>query len=73
MILNWVPVADSTRVVAIAYNAHTETIYVRFPSGAEWYYANCPVLTWEEFSAPGTSKGRYIAEVLNHRPNGPHV
>jgi hypothetical protein len=29
--------------------------------------------TWEEFSQPGRSKGQYIHQVLNHRPNGRHV
>lgn len=73
MILDWTPVSDSTRIVAKAYDAETETIYVRFPNGTEWYYANCPLFTWEEFCSAGTSMGTYIAQVLNHRPNGRHA
>lgn len=71
--LTWTPVADSTRVVAIAYDPDIETIYVQFPNGVEWYYANCPPIVWEEFSAPGTSKGQYISQILNHHPHGRHV
>lgn len=70
MILDWIAVPDSSRIVAMAYDPESETIYVRFPSGMEWWYGNCPPPTWEEFTAPGTSKGTYIAHVLNHRPNG---
>lgn len=70
MMLEWIPVTDSERVVAIAYDVNGETIYVRFPSGVEWWYSACPPQTWEEFTAPGTSKGRYIHQFLNGRPNG---
>lgn len=68
--LDWIPVTDSQRVVAIAYDASAEVIYVRFPNGVEWWYAGCPPQTWEEFSAPGTSKGTYIHQILNGRQNG---
>lgn len=68
--LNWLVVVESTRIVAMAYNADAETIYVRFPNGTEWWYGNCPQLVWEEFSSPSVSKGRYIAHFLNGRPNG---
>lgn len=71
--IDWIPVTGSARVIAMAYDQDLETIYVRFPNGMEWYYANCPPTTWEEFGADGTSKGAYIANVLNHRPNGRHV
>lgn len=68
--INWISVQDSSRIIAMAYNSSTETIYVRFPNGVEWWYGNCPKLVWEDFSAPGTSKGRYIHQVLDHHPNG---
>jgi hypothetical protein len=68
--LEWIPVDDSARVVAIAYDSEKETIYVRFPDGVEWWYASCPEQVWQEFSATGTSKGQKIAYFLNHHPNG---
>ena len=73
MVLHWISVTDSTRIIGMAYDVDAETIYVRFPDGKEWYYSACPPLTWEQFSAPGTSKGQFIAQVLNHKPNGRHV
>jgi hypothetical protein len=71
--LDWTPVTDSDRVVAVAYDVETETIYARFPDGVEWHYAACPPHVWEEFCQPGTSKGRYIHQVLNGKPNGKHI
>jgi hypothetical protein len=65
----WIHVPDSTRIVAQAYDPATETIYVRFPNGVEWLYAACPPYIWEEFTAPGQSRGRFIYAVLNHKPN----
>lgn len=70
---DWLPVVGSTRVVAIAYDPDNEIIYARFPDGTEWFYSNCPPTTWEDFSSPATSKGQYIAQVLNYRPNGRRV
>lgn len=58
MILNWIPVAGSTRVEAIAYDADSETIYVRFNEGSEWWYGSCPQHVWHEFSSPNSSKPR---------------
>lgn len=71
--IEWAPVAGSTRIVAEAYDPETETIYVRFPDGVEWWYAACPVQVWNEFSAPGQSRGQYIHRVLNLKPNGRHT
>jgi hypothetical protein len=68
--IEWIAVSDSARVVAEAYEPETERIYVRFPDGAEWWYANCPPHVWQEFTAPGQSRGKYIAEVLNFKPHG---
>lgn len=68
--INWIPVSDSSRIVAMAYDYSSETIYVRFPNGVEWWYGSCPGSVWEEFSAPGTSKGTFIHQVLNNHPNG---
>lgn len=67
--INWIPV-DSTRIVAEAYDPDTETIYVRFPDGVEWCYRACPPDIWEAFSAAGQSRGQYIHQVLNLKPNG---
>ena len=69
--LEWQAV-DSKRITAEAYDPIAETIYVRFPNAVEWWYSACPPSVWEEFAAPATSKGSYIKDVLNHRPNGKH-
>jgi hypothetical protein len=68
--IEWIPVAGSSRVVAVAYREDTETILVQFPDDIRWWYGACPPQVWEEFNAPGTSKGTYIARVLNYHPNG---
>ena len=67
---NWEPVAGSTRVIAVAYDAVGEVIYVRFDDDVEWQYEGCPPQIWEAFTAPGQSKGRYIAGVLDHHRHG---
>ena len=71
--IEWIPVTSSKRIVAEAYDSETETIYVRFPNAVEWYYAACPPHVWEEFSAPGQSRGQYIERVLNFKPHGRHA
>jgi len=68
--IDWIPVSNSTRIVAEAYDPEAETIYVRFPNGVEWQYSACPPNVWEEFTAPGQSRGKYINEVLDHKPHG---
>lgn len=68
--IDWIPVSGSDRIVAEAYDSDSETIYVRFPSGVEWQYSACPLQVWEAFTAPGQSRGQYIAQVLNHKPHG---
>jgi KTSC domain len=68
--IEWNAVDGSSRVVAEAYDSETETILVRFPDGVEWNYSACPPAVWEEFTAPGQSRGQYIARVLDAKPNG---
>lgn len=68
--IEWKPVSGSSRIVAEAYLLESETILVRFPNGVEWAYSACPPATWDEFTANGQSRGRYIAAVLNDKPNG---
>lgn len=70
--IEWIPVSSSTRIVAEAYDAETERIYVRFPNGVEWWYAACPTNVWEEFTAHGQSRGQYIRRILDHKPKGRH-
>ncbi|WP_277182475.1 KTSC domain-containing protein, partial [Caballeronia sp. BR00000012568055] len=67
---NWIPVSNSTRIVAEMYESLSETIYVRFPNGVEWWYSNCPPEVWDAFTAPGQSRGQFIHKVLNYKPNG---
>lgn len=71
--IQWNAVTASSRIVAEAYDAEAERIYVRFPNGVEWWYAACPRNVWEEFTALGQSRGQYIHDVLNHKPNGRHA
>lgn len=71
--MEWFPVADSDRIVAEAYDEEAEIIYVRFPNGVEWWYAACPPQVWDEFTSPGQSRGKYIKDVLNDKPNGRHA
>lgn len=71
--INWRQVTGSTRIIAEAYDPATERIYVRFPDGVEWWYAACPHHVWQEFSAPGQSRGQYIYRVLDNKPNGRHT
>ena len=68
--IEWNLVTGSSRIVAEAYDPQTETIYVRFPNGVEWWYGACPRHVWEEFTALGQSRGQYIHRVLNFKPNG---
>jgi hypothetical protein len=68
--IEWIPVQESSRIVAEAYDLETETILVRFPDGTEWFYAACPPAVWEEFNAPSQSRGQYISQVLDAKPNG---
>jgi hypothetical protein len=70
--IEWSPVSNSKRITDEAYDAQTETIYVRFPNGIEWWYSACPPHVWAEFTAPGQSRGQYIKDELNHKPNGRH-
>lgn len=71
--INWISVASSERITAEAYDPEAEKIYVRFPDGVEWWYSACPPQVWEEFTAPGQSRGQYIRSVLNYKPNGRHA
>ena len=66
----WIDV-DSDWVSAIAYDAETERILVRFNDGVEWQYQGCPVQVWEEFAEPSTSKGKFIHQRLNQHQHGP--
>jgi hypothetical protein len=68
--MEWAPVLGSERIVAEAYDEEAEVIYVRFPNGVEWWYRACPPQVWDEFRSPGQSRGKYINDVLNHKPNG---
>ena len=70
--IDWIPVSGSSRIVAEAYSVEEERIYVRFPNGVEWWYAACTLEVWEAFRAPGQSRGQYIAQVLDFKPNGRH-
>ncbi len=72
--IEWIPVTGSSRVIAEAYDPETERIYVRFKKDeVEWWYAGCPPHVWEEFTAPGQSRGQYINSVLNFKQHGRHT
>ena len=67
--IQWASVAGSSRIIAEAYLAESETILVRFPDGVEWSYTACSQSVWEQFTAPGQSRGEYIADILDAKPN----
>lgn len=67
MMIDWQTV-ESKVIAAEAYDPETETIYLRFHSGAEWGYDACPPDVWERFTAPGQSRGQFFNEVLKHKP-----
>lgn len=67
--IKWFDVTGSTRIVAEAYLPEEETILVRFPNGVEWAYSACPPNVWKDFTRPGQSRGKYIAQVLNYKPH----
>lgn len=71
--IDWNTVAGSSMISAEAYDSETERIYLRFSrDGAEWWYAECPAHVWEEFTAPGQSRGQYFHAVLKDKPSGRH-
>ncbi len=70
IMIEWIPVEGSSRIVAEAYIAEQKIILVRFPDGVEYAYHACPRHIWDEFTAPGQSRGRYIAQVLDAKPRG---
>lgn len=67
--IEWIPVVGSERIVAEAYLPEQEMILVRFPEGVEWSYSACSAAVWEAFTAPGQSRGQFIAQVLDAKPN----
>ena len=71
--IEWIPTPESSRTTAIAFLRDEEVILARFPDGVEWRYEGCPQVVWEEFSAPQTSQGSFIATQLNNHPNGPFL
>ncbi len=68
--IEWIVVEGSRRIVAEAFIPDAETILVRFPDGVEWAYSACTRAVWEEFTSPDQSRGKYIAQVLDAKPNG---
>jgi hypothetical protein len=68
----WVPV-ESSAMTAIGYDAETETVYVRFKEGKEWWYSACPQNVWNDMRAPGVSLGKFLHSTLYSKPNGPYV
>lgn len=68
--IDWQDVDGSSRVISEAYDSEGEAILVRFPDGVEWAYYACSLADWEAFTAPGQSRGQYIAKELNSKPNG---
>lgn len=61
---------ESSMIVAEAYDPATETIYLRFTDGSEYFYESCPPEVWSEFTAYGQSRGKYFHSVLKFKPTG---
>ena len=70
--IEWTPVTGSSVITAEAYDPETETIFLRFTNGDEWWYSACPPSAWQEFTAPGQSRGQYFNRVLKFKPSGRH-
>lgn len=68
----WMPV-ESNVITAEGFDPETDTIYLRFKNGEEWAYSACPQHVWEEFTAPGQSRGAYLNKVLKYKPNSRYV
>ncbi|GAA3720581.1 hypothetical protein GCM10022204_45760 [Microlunatus aurantiacus] len=71
--IEWIDCQDSSRLIAVAYDVEEERILVRFRNGTEWQYLGCPPVVWDNFTAPGVSKGRFIHEELNYHAHSPLV
>lgn len=67
--IEWLPVVGSERIVAEAYLPERDTILVRFHDDVEWSYSACSARVWAEFTAPGQSRGQFIARVLDAKLN----
>lgn len=66
----WRPV-DSEVITAEGFDPETDTIYLRFKKdGSEWWYSECPPHIWDQFTAPGQSRGAYLNKVLKFKPSG---
>lgn len=66
--LAWFPV-KSSNVAAVAYDATTSTLYVKFKSGPTWKYAPVPESVYTTFFVV-PSAGRYFAEAVKGRYQG---
>jgi len=69
--MDWQIISGSSWVRAIAYAEESEQIFVEFLDGHQHVYGECPEEIWKDFSAPGTSLGRFINGTLNYHPHGP--
>lgn len=61
---------QSSRVEAGWWNPETKVVTVLFPDGTRWAYEGVDRRTWTKFVQSG-SAGRYLADVLDKRPNHP--
>ena len=66
--MDWLDVEGSSVIVAEAYDPATETIFVRFKSGDEWWYRACSLEEWEAFRQG--SRGAYLNAVLKTKLSG---
>lgn len=64
---------EPERIVAEAHDPEAETIYVRLPERRRVVLCSVPPDVWERFTVPSQSRGEFIAEVLDHKPNGRFV
>ena len=69
--IEWIEVSGSSMMIAAAFVAEEECIYIRFTDGKCWRYSSCSLANWEEFTAPGQSRGKYFHAVLKHKPGAP--
>jgi hypothetical protein len=65
--LEWIE-RDSSFIEAIAYEAETEVIYLRFDGGVEWAYEYCSAEEWEQLNDLEQSAGKFFHSVLKAKP-----
>ena len=68
--IEWIPVSGSQVITAEAYDPETRRSMFVLQMVMNGGTRPAPPPTWEEFTAPGQSRGQYLNKVLKFKPNG---